>query len=71
MTTREVVAAIESKGGTALRQVGSHRRFVCPCGEHKVTVPVHKGHDVAFGTARAIEKALAPCKHYGKDWLRP
>ncbi len=68
MKGREVEKAILRRGGTKLRQVGSHARFACSCGRHATTVPMHAGEDLGPGLLRAIERDLEPC--FGKNWLR-
>jgi predicted RNA binding protein YcfA (HicA-like mRNA interferase family) len=63
-----VVSEIKARGGSVLRQKGSHVRVACTCGKNHSTVPVHKGSDLPIGTLRAIERDLAPC--FGEGWLR-
>ncbi len=61
---RKLVAA----GCTKIRQVGSHARYVSPCGKCATTVAMHAGKDILSGTLRSIERQMAPC--LGKNWLR-
>ena len=72
--TREVNRRIERLGGTMVRQVGSHRRYVATSTDAArrettvaTTVPQHAG-DIPAGTLRAIERDLEPA--LGKGWLR-
>lgn len=51
-------------GCIELRQSGSH--LAVRCADCTATVPIHVG-DVAPGTLRNIERALARC--LGDDWL--
>ena len=67
MKGRDVLRIIERLGCERLRQRGSHVVVRCPGGCQSV-VPVHGGEDIASGTLRSIERALAPC--LGKGWLR-
>jgi predicted RNA binding protein YcfA (HicA-like mRNA interferase family) len=66
MTAREVVRALLRLGAVEVRQVGSHKRFVCDA--CATTVAMHPG-DIKKGTLRAIERDMEPC--FGKGWLRP
>ena len=70
MRAREVNARIESKGGIALRQRGSHRLYsVTANGITAITtVPQHGTQDIPTGTLRAIERDLEPV--LGKGWLK-
>jgi predicted RNA binding protein YcfA (HicA-like mRNA interferase family) len=69
MKAREVNRKIERLGGVAIRQVGSHRRYVVEVGGQKAftTVPQHTG-DIPAGTLRAIERDLEGV--LGEGWLR-
>jgi len=62
----EVASARLARGGTKLRQKGSHARYACACGKYKTTVPMHTG-DLGKGLLKAIEGDLAPC--LGEKWL--
>ncbi|WP_407941887.1 type II toxin-antitoxin system HicA family toxin [Microcella pacifica] len=66
---REVEKRIKARGGTLVRQRGSHRLFEVALGGlvARTTVPYHGG-DVPKGTLRAIERDLEPV--LGKGWLR-
>jgi predicted RNA binding protein YcfA (HicA-like mRNA interferase family) len=70
---RDVNRRIERLGGVAVRQVGSHRRYVVsytdPDGHTRTaatTVAQHPG-DIPTGTLRAIERDLEAA--FGKGWL--
>lgn len=65
VTAREVIRLVESKGGTVVRQKGSHVRV--RAGICFAIVPDHGARDVPVGTLRAIERQLAPC--LGAGWL--
>lgn len=74
MKAREVNRRIQRLGGIAVRQVGSHRRYVVSyineAGQEMrlaTTVAQHSG-DIPAGTLRAIERDLEPA--FGKGWLR-
>jgi len=67
MKAAEIIRRIETLGGTAIRQKGSHVRVVCRCGKNKTTVASHGSQDVAVGTVHSIQRKLAPC--FGKGWL--
>ncbi|MBR22848.1 MAG: hypothetical protein CMF57_10485 [Leifsonia sp.] len=69
MRAREVEKRIKARGGTLVRQRGSHRLFEVALGGlvARTTVPYHGG-DVPKGTLRAIERDLEPV--LGKGWLR-
>ena len=74
MKAREVNRRIQRLGGIAVRQVGSHRRYVVSytneAGQEMTlatTVAQHGG-DIPAGTLRAIERDLEPA--FGKGWLR-
>jgi predicted RNA binding protein YcfA (HicA-like mRNA interferase family) len=70
---REVNRRIERLGGFAVRQTGSHRRYVVTYtdgsgNEAKAATTVGQhGRDIPLGTLRAIEKDLEPA--FGKGWL--
>jgi predicted RNA binding protein YcfA (HicA-like mRNA interferase family) len=71
---REVNRKIERLGGSMVRQVGSHRRYVVAFTDDTgaeakatTTVPQHAG-DIPAGTLRAIERDLEAA--LGKGWLR-
>ena len=51
-------------GCAEVRQSGSH--LLVRCGTCQATIPIHAG-DVAPGTLRSIEHALALC--LGDEWL--
>jgi predicted RNA binding protein YcfA (HicA-like mRNA interferase family) len=51
-------------GCVEVRQLGSH--LMVRCGTCQATIPTHSG-DVAPGTLRQIERALAPA--LGDGWL--
>lgn len=70
MTAGDVIKEIVKRGGTVLRQKGSHVRVKCACGVNFTTVPDHGHQDLKPGTLRAIERALEPCANFGKGWLR-
>lgn len=66
--------AIESRGGTFVRQVGSHARYEAAyprpdgsAGRVATAVAMHPG-DIPTGTLHKIEKDLEPA--FGKGWLR-
>jgi predicted RNA binding protein YcfA (HicA-like mRNA interferase family) len=70
---REVNREIERRGGYAVRQVGSHRRYRVDYtrpdgtdGRVDTTVAQHPG-DIPRGTLRAIERGREPA--FGKGWL--
>ena len=69
MKARDVNRRIERLGGEAIRQVGSHRRYLVIRGDTVVftTVPQHGG-DLPVGTLMAIERDLEPL--WGRGWLR-
>jgi predicted RNA binding protein YcfA (HicA-like mRNA interferase family) len=67
MTAREVIRILLDHGCITLRQDGSHRRFMSPCGKCFTTVQIHKGKDIQRGTLGGIERDMAPC--LGKNWL--
>lgn len=64
MSVRTLRKVLRRFGCTEVRQSGSH--LVVRCGTCQATVPIHVG-DVAPGTLRNIERALAPC--LGDGWL--
>ena len=63
-----MVRRLVAGGCTKIRQVGSHARYVSPCGKCVTTVAIHAGKDIHPKTLRTIEKDMAPC--LGKTWLR-
>lgn len=67
LRAREIIRILLDHGCIELRQTGSHRRFVSPCGQCHTTVAVHKGEDVKDGTARGIQKDMLKC--LGPNWL--
>lgn len=74
MRAREVVKAVEQRGGYFVRQVGSHARYEAPYkrpdgsdGRLATAVAMHPG-DIPTGTLSKIEKDLEPA--FGKGWLR-
>jgi len=64
MAVRVLRRSLRRAGCLEVRHSGSH--LVVRCGACQATIPVHAG-DVAPGTLRHIERALAPC--LGADWL--
>lgn len=68
MTARNLIKILKKLGCVELRQKGSHKRFVTPCGKCFTTVPAHPGEDIRTGTLNNIEAQLEPC--FGKGWLR-
>lgn len=68
MTSREVIKKLKSLGCTEVRQSGSHKRFVSPCGKCFTTVSEHSSKDIKLGTLLQIERDMAPC--LGAKWLR-
>ena len=58
--TRTVVKTLKAAGWSSLRTKGSHSRWVCASGRHKVTVP--DGHpQISFGVLKQITAALDEC----------
>ena len=70
MKAGEVVKEIMRRGGSVVRQKGSHVRVKCACGVNFSTVPHHGSKDLPIGTLKAIERDLAPCPSFGDRWLR-
>jgi predicted RNA binding protein YcfA (HicA-like mRNA interferase family) len=66
MTAREVIRILKRLGCVEIRQTGSHKMFVSPCGKCRTPVSDHTG-DIPRGTLHKIEKDLAPC--LGPNWL--
>lgn len=64
VSVRALRRLLRGLGCAEVRQSGSH--LVVRCGACQATVPIHAG-DVAPGTLRNIERALAPC--LGDGWL--
>jgi len=67
MRGREVIRKLIDFGCVELRQKGSHRQFVSPCGRCHTTVADHAGRDIFRGTIAKIERDMAPC--LGEKWL--
>lgn len=67
MKSRDVVRAIEARGGVFMRQRGSHLRFRVEANGVVVftTVP---DHEVGKGLLAKIERDLEPA--LGRGWLR-
>lgn len=53
---RVLIKALRSTGFIGVRQVGSHLTLRNPQTDRVVTIPVHSGRDIAFGTLRRILK---------------
>jgi len=70
VTGRQVIAKILAKGGTELRQRGSHRVFAATVEgvSAQTVVPDHGARDLGAGLLRAIERQMEPV--FGKGWLR-
>jgi predicted RNA binding protein YcfA (HicA-like mRNA interferase family) len=66
VTSREVIKQLKEFGCTEVRQKGSHKFFVSPCGNCFTTVADHTG-DIKKGTLNGIRKDMEPC--LGADWL--
>jgi predicted RNA binding protein YcfA (HicA-like mRNA interferase family) len=66
VTSREVIKQLIKFGCVELRQKGSHKFYVSPCGNCFTTVADHSG-DIKTGTLNGIRKDMAPC--LGDDWL--
>jgi predicted RNA binding protein YcfA (HicA-like mRNA interferase family) len=66
VTSREVLRILKRLGCVELRQKGSHKFIVSPCGKCVTTVTDHPG-DMRKGTLHKIEKDMAPC--LGNNWL--
>ncbi|MDP4013141.1 MAG: type II toxin-antitoxin system HicA family toxin [Candidatus Nanopelagicales bacterium] len=73
MNAREVNRRIESLGGVAVSQRGSHRKYrasrTLPDNTvitAQTVVAQHRG-DIAIGTLRAMERQMEPV--FGKGWL--
>lgn len=54
---RDLIRLIESDGWSHVRTTGSHRHFKHASKPHVVTVPGNPGHDIPFGTLKAILKS--------------
>lgn len=69
MRAKDVGREIERRGGVAVRQKGSHRRYVVRYGAGAVafvTVPMKKG-DLPEGTRKSIQRMLEAA--FGERWL--
>lgn len=66
MTSREVIRTLKRLGCIEVRQNGSHKMFVSPCGKCFTPVSDHSG-DIRIGTLHKIQKDMAPC--LGTNWL--
>ncbi len=70
MKSKDVCREIERRGGVAVRQKGSHRRYAVRYGAGAAvyaTVPMKKG-DLPEGTWKSIQRMLEPA--FGERWLR-
>lgn len=66
MTALDVIRVLRSYGCVEVRQRGSHKMFVSPCGKCRTPVSDHRG-DIPRGTLANIERLMAPC--LGPKWL--
>ncbi|MGU3293874.1 type II toxin-antitoxin system HicA family toxin [Williamsia sp. M5A3_1d] len=59
--TRTIVKQLKKAGFTGQSGKGSHEKFVCPTGQHAVSVPT--GHStISPGVRRQVEATIAACE---------
>jgi predicted RNA binding protein YcfA (HicA-like mRNA interferase family) len=56
MTSTELIKLLEKNGWYEVAQKGSHKQFEHKTKRGKITVPHHKGKDIATGTLNSILK---------------
>jgi predicted RNA binding protein YcfA (HicA-like mRNA interferase family) len=56
MTSTELIKLLKKNGWYQIAQKGSHKQFKHETKTGKITVPDHKGKDIAIGTLNAILK---------------